>query len=200
MPIMTHRLTPKCLVLAKALLLLATLLAAACDTTIGTRSSTEVLPRIEIPGAPVPSSLRISLGVGLSNPAIDLGSADNFVTFVTIRNLNLRILESSDTEDTDDGAEDSFDFLTGLEISLRADFDGQTNELLVARLPDGDPQFGSAARTLTLTVVAPNINVLDFLDAPGGYDVVLRLNGTVPPDNILISGEIRYRVGLGLAA
>lgn len=179
--------------------LLATLAVAACDTTLGTRSQTETLPTFQIPGAALPSSLRISLGVGIANPNIDLGSGDNFVTFVTIRNINLSILDTSDTEATDDGAKDSFDFLTGLDVLLRADFDGRSNELRVATLPDGDPQFASAARDLTLTVVTPNTNVLDFLDARDGYDVVLRINGSVPADNVIVSGTIRYRVGLGFA-
>lgn len=180
------------------LVALATFIAG-CDTTLGTRSMSDPLPTIRIPGAPLPSTLQVSLGVAIPNPSIDLGSGSSFVTFVTIRNLVLNILDSSDLDENDDGAEDSFDFLTGLDVLIRADFNGRTNELLVATLPDGDPQFASAARELVLTVVANNINVLDFLDASGGYEVVLRIDGNVPADDVLISGAIRYRVGLGIA-
>ena len=170
-----------------------------CDTTLGTQARTDQLPTIRVPGAPIPIALEISLGAAIANPPIDLGSASNFVTFVRIRNLTLNILDTSELDRNDDGAEDSFDFLTGLSISIRAEFNGKSNELLIATLPDGDPQFGSAARELVLTIVAPNTDVLDFLEASGGYDVVLSLSGSVPPDDVLISGAIRYRIGIGIA-
>ena len=173
-------------------------LSVSCDTTLGTRSETERLPTFTIPGAQIPTELEIGLGLAINNPQIDLGAGSSFVTFVTLRNLTLNILDVSDVDSNDDGAEDSFDFLTGLDISLRADFNGKTNELMVATLPDGDLQFGSAARELALTIVSSNIDVLNFLEASGGYDVVLDLKGSVPPDNVTISGSLRYRVGLGL--
>jgi len=113
--------------------------------------------------------------------------------------MTLNILDTSELDSNDDGAEDSFDFLTGLSIFIRANFNGTTNELLIATLPDGDPQFGSAARELVLTVIARNDDVLDYLEASGGYDVVLRLSGSVPADDVLISGVTRYRVGVGLS-
>ena len=179
-------------------LVVCAVVSSACDTTLGSRSDTESLPVFTIPGAPVPSQLEIALSLALPNPAIDLGSGSSFVTSVTVRNLTLNILAISDTDDIEDGAEDSFDFLTGLDIFIRADFDGRTNELLVATLPDGDPQFGSAARELSLTVTSSNTDVLDFLEASGGYEVILNVSGNVPPDNIIIGGTLRYRVGLGL--
>ena len=168
-----------------------------CDTTLGTQARTDQLPTIRIPGAPIPSALQISLGAAIANPPIDLGSASSFVTFVRVRNMTLNILDTSELDSNDDGAEDSFDFLTGLSIFIRANFNGTTNELLIATLPDGDPQFGTAARELVLTVVARNDDVLDYLEASGGYDVVLRLSGSVPADDVLISGAIRYRIGIG---
>ena len=59
-------------------------------------------------------------------------------------------------------------------------------------------RIASAARSLELTVVNNETDVLDFLLAPNGYDIVLGITGTVPADNVLISGEIRYRVGVGI--
>jgi hypothetical protein len=159
----------------------------------------DVLPDITVPGAPLPTTLQVSLSAAIANPSIDLGASDSFVTFVTIRGLTIQILNSSEQDPIEDGARDSFDFLTGIDVSIRAEFAGRTNELLIATLPDGDTQFGTAARSLELTFVNGNIDILDFLDAPGGYDVVLTLAGTVPPDNIVISGAVRYRVGLGVA-
>ena len=182
---------------AFALLTLA-VLVAACDTKLGTQETTERLPQFVIPGARIPVELEISLDLAIPNPAIDLGAGSTFVTSVGIRNLTLNILDISDVDSTDDGAEDSFDFLTSLSISIRANFRGRTNELLVATLPDGDPQFGSAARELKLTTVNSNINFLDFLQASGGYQVILSLSGTIPPDNVIVAGSLRYRAGLGI--
>lgn len=169
----------------------------ACGLTVGTRSMIEALPVVTIPGAVLPVELSTSLGLALASPEIDLGSGENFVTFVRIRNVQLQILDSSDQDSNEDGAQDSFDFLSALEVSIRAEFDGVVNEILIARLPDGDPQFGAAARTLDLSIVS-NADIFDFLLAPGGYDIVLNISGTVPPDAIVLSGLVRYRVGLGL--
>lgn len=158
---------------------------------------TEVLPLVTVPGGPLPSALRLALGVAIAQPSIDLGAGENFVTSVRVRNLNLNILDISDTDPLDDGAEDSFDFLTGINVSIRAQLGGETRELLLATLPDGDPQLGSAARDLSLTLVNSQADVLDFILAPGGYEVVLGIEGQIPADNVILSGTIRFRVGIG---
>lgn len=175
-------------------------LLGACGVglTLGTRAMTEQLPVVTIPGAALPVELQLSAGLSLASPEIDLGSGENFVSFVRVRNLRLNIIEASDQDQIEDGALDSFDFLSTLDVSIRADFNGRTNELMIATLPDGDPQIASAARSLELTVVNSETDVLDFLLAPNGYDIVLGITGTVPADNVLISGEIRYRVGVGI--
>lgn len=176
------------------------LLLSACDAgiTLGTRAMTEPLPVVTIPGARLPVELRLSAGLSLASPELDLGSGSDFVSFVNVRNLRLNILEESDQDQIEDGAIDSFDFLSALDVSIRADFNGVTNELFIATLPVGDPQIASAARNLELTVLNSETDVLDFLLAPGGYDIVLSISGTVPSDNIILSGEIRYRLGVGI--
>lgn len=156
-----------------------------------------MLPTITIPGAPLPVDLRVSTGVALANPELDIGTGSEIVSFVRVRNVELNILEASDQDSIEDGAQDSFDFLSGLDVTIRADFNGVTNELFIATLPDGDPQIGSATRNLTLTVVNNEADVLDYLLAPGGYEIVLGITGIVPQDNIILSGFLRYRLGLG---
>ncbi len=176
------------------------LLLSACDAglTLGTRAMTEPLPVVTIPGALLPVELSLSAGLALPSPELDLGSGSDFVSFVRVRNLRLNILDTSDQDQIEDGALDNFDFVSALNVSIRANFNGTTNELLIATLPDGDPQIASAARNLNLTVVNSETDVLDFLLAPGGYDIVLGFSGTVPADNIVLSGEIRYRIGVGI--
>lgn len=178
-------------------MLISTLSACDLGVTLGTRAMTEALPVVSIPGATLPADLSFSIGLALDSPEIDIGSEANFVTFVRARNIQLQILDSSEQDANEDGALDSFDFLTGLEVSIRAQFNGVVNELPIARLPDGDPQFGTAARILDLTVIS-DADIFDFLLAPGGYDIVLNLTGTIPADTVVVSGFVRFRVGLGI--
>lgn len=176
------------------------LFMAACDlgVTLGTRARIEPLPVVTIPGSTLSVDfLRLSVGLSLASPSLELGAGENFVSFVRVRNLRLNILDLSEQDPIEDGALDSFDFLSGLDVSIRANFNGVDNELLIATLPEGDPQIGTAARSLELTVVNSNTDVLDFLLAPEGYDVVLNFVGNVPTDDIIPSGELRYRLGIG---
>jgi len=170
---------------------------SSCGGELGSKSTTEVLPLITVPGAPLPSALRLELGVAIAQPSIDLGVGESLVSSVRVRNLNLVILDASDTDALDDGAEDSFDFLSELDVSIRANFGNETREMLIATLPEGDLQLGTAARNLTLTIVNSRADLLDFILAPGGYDVVLRLEGLIPADTVLIGGTIRFRAGIG---
>jgi len=174
------------------------LLLAGCwqDVTLGTRSMTDSLPVVTIPGAPVPRELGISVGVAIDSAILGIEADSQFLTFARIRNLTLEIQDSSDVDPIENGALDSFDFLSGLSISIRAVFNGETQEEIIAFLPDGDPQIGTFARSLTLAVV--DKDVLDYLQAPGGYQLVLNISGSVPPDAIDLGGTVRYRVGVGL--
>ena len=96
----------------------------------------------------------------------------------------------------EDGAMDDFDFLSGMQVFMTARFGGQDRQVLVASLPEGDPQIGSGSRSLVLTV--ENVDVLDFLESPSGFGLLVRGQGTTPPDNVVFGGEARFRVGLGL--
>ena len=171
-------------------------LLAGCDQTIGTSAQVDVLPVVTVPGNPLPLDLNLGLSIVIDSESIAVEADSRFLTSARVRNLQLNILNASDTDALEDGAEDSFDFLTGLSISIRAIFNGESIERVVAFLPDGDPQFGTAARDLVLTV--DDFDVLDFLQADSGYELVLQLAGQIPPDNIILSGTVRYRVGVGL--
>ena len=177
---------------------LVTLSACNLGLTLGTRSMTEILPLVTVPGAPLPVDLEFSLGLALASPELDIGSESALVTFVSVRVLTLQILNSSELDDAnEDGDLDNFDFLTGAQIFIRGNFNGTTNQLLIASLPEDDPQIGSSARTLELTV-NDNNDVFDFLLLPDGYEILLDLDGAVPPDNVTLSGELVYRIGLGV--
>lgn len=166
------------------------------DVTLGTRSMTDNLPVVTIPGAPIPTELGVSVGVAIDSAILGIEADSRFLTFARLRNLTLQIQDSSDVDPFENGALDSFNFLSGLSISIRAAFNSGIQEEVIAFLPDGDPQIGSFARSLNLAVV--DKDVLDYLQAPGGYQLVLTLSGNVPPDAIDLGGTVRYRIGVGL--
>lgn len=171
-------------------------LAGCGDVTLATRSMTDAIPVITVPGAPLPTELNLELDVAIDGQILGIEADSRFITFARLLELQLVILDASDTDALEDGAVDSFDFLQGLEVSIRASFGGEVIERLVAILPEGDPQIGTAARVLNLE--STRIDVLDFLQASGGYELIFSMQGIVPPDNIIMSGLARYRVGVGI--
>jgi len=169
------------------------------DITLGTRSATDSLPLVTILGAPIATELGLSVDVAIDSSIIGIEADSQFLTFARIRDLRLEIQdesESAESDTSDDGAIDSFDFLSGLSVSIRASFGGVVQQEVVAFLPDGDPQFGTAARELRLSVVGSDL--LDYLQASGGYQLVLNISGNVPPDAVIFGGAVRYRVGVGI--
>lgn len=166
------------------------------DITLGTRSMTDSLPTVTIPGAPIPTELNLSLDLAIDSEILGIEADSQFLTFARLRDFRLEIQDSSDIDDVEDGAQDSFDFLSALTVSIRATLSGRTVEEVIAFLPDGDVQIGTAARSFDLTVV--NTDVLDYLQAPAGYQLVLAISGSVPPDAVVVGGAVRYRVGVGI--
>jgi len=196
----TRSLATKSVVTKSTLTLLAltALLLNACSgkTTLGSKSLSETLPEATIPGFPVQVPLSGSIPLPLTAEAASAADETEFVTSARLRSLTLNILDSSESEANEDGAMDNFDFLSSMQIFIHAVLNGEESEALVASLPEGDPQIGNGSRSMTLTV--ENVDVLDYIEAPGGYGLRLQGSGFVPPDDVVISGEIRYRVGVGI--
>jgi len=92
--------------------LLLILLSGCLGLTLGTRSETETLPTVTIPGANLPANLDVALGLSLSAPELDIGAESALVTFVSVRVLKLQILEASERDANEDGTPDSFDFVS----------------------------------------------------------------------------------------
>lgn len=172
------------------------LLASCQNVTLGTRSFSDILPVKTIPGAAIPVELGFSVGLAIDSAIINVEADSRFLTSARLRELSIFIVDASDFDAIEDGAEDSFYFLNGLNVSIRASFNNVVNEQRIAFLPEGDPQIGSSARRLNLTTTSAD--VLDFLQASGGYELVLNFEGTVPPDDVIFSGAGRFRVGVGI--
>jgi len=171
-------------------------LAACSDTTLGTKSFDETLPSITIPGLPIQLALSGSIPIPLTAEAQSVADDTQFVTFAKLRSLSLNIVDTSDFDVNEDGAMDSFDFLTSMQVFVNAQINGVASEVLVASLPEDDPQVGSNSRMLLLKV--EDVDVLDYIEAPGGYGLRVQGAGQVPPDNVIFDGELRYRVGVGI--
>ena len=172
------------------------------DTTLGSRSFEETLGPETIPGAFIQIPLNIPdlrFPINLTEqPGYDEDDLD-FVTSVKIRTVEFQIAPDSEDPERDpfrDGNPDTFDFLSSLRISLAATIDGVDTTALIADLPISDPQIASNTQSLSLNVEDRDIR--DFIEAPGGSQLVVSVEGVTPVDFVRVSANIRYRVGIGL--
>lgn len=187
-----------------AALALGASVAACSDTTVGTRSFDEV-KSFTVPNI----GGSIATGLTLSLPdipiAIDLAEQEayadgdfDFVTSVRVREIVFTIApDSADPlfDRIEDGNPDSFEFVSGLNISLSADVGGVLTTVAIADLPENDPQIASNATSLTMNVNSDE-NIRDLIE---GEDVNLLVSviGRIPPDNVKVDADIRFRVGIG---
>ena len=186
-----------------ALLLIALALAlSACDgTTLGHFDVDEALPETRIEGNAVAAILPAVL------PAMQLDVTDSesfqqedfdFLTSVQLDALTLLITESSSDDSTDtleDGTTDNFDFLTRVDIYISAQFDEESQRVLIGSVPEEDPQLTAATQQLSFTMTG--VDILRFVEAEGGYEVEIQAVGDAPPDAVIFGGDVRYRVGIG---
>jgi len=177
-------------------------LLGCSDTTLGSRSFEETVGPETIPGAFVQIPLAISdfvFPINLTEqPGYDEDDLD-FVTSIRIRNIVFEIAPDSDDPGVDlfpDGNPDTFDFVSSLSISLSATIDGVNTVVPIANLPISDPQIASNTQTLNLNVEDRDIR--DFIEAPGGSELLVSFEGLTPVDFVRISANIRYRVGIGI--
>jgi len=182
-------------------ILLTSMLASSCsDTTLGTKSFTETLDQLTIPGAPVNFG---NLDLPELNFPLDLKDQEGYssldiVTSVNVRSASFTISEESDNPELDrfsDNNPDNFDFLNSLTLSLVATIDGRKQTVQVATLPEGDPQVGSNLTKLELVI--DDVDVRDYVEAPD-VELAILASGTVPPDFVIIDPVIRFRVGVGV--
>lgn len=174
-------------------------LVSCSDTTLATRSFTEDFPVFTIPGTSLiqlaVNDLSYPVPVNLATQEAYANGDFDYVSSVTVRSVTLEIDPTSDTEANDDGNPDDFDFLSKLEVYLRATIDGTVREDLVASLPEGDEQYSSGARSIVLNTTS--VDVLDYIELGDGYDMVIKVSGLSPIDPVIIGGSLKYRVGIG---
>ena len=188
--------------------LLVALLLGACgddDATLATASIDEELPPTTVPGSLVAGVLPATL----PPLALDVTSTEKYVsedysrlvTEITIPALSLSVAPGSEDADRDaleDGMDDDLSFLSSIDLFITAAVDGAERTARLGGIPANDPRLDPdvAARTVELDMTRTDI--LDFVEAPGGYEVRIDVGGFAPPDDVTFDGDVTYRVGLGL--
>jgi hypothetical protein len=122
----------------------------------------------------------------------------DYVTEIKMTELTLSIVDASDDPERDsfeDGNEDNFDFLESMTLYIQASIGGEQRKETIALLSADDPQIASSTRQLSLTTTG--LDILDYVEADGGYQVIVEGNGNVPSDDVVFNGEVVYRVGVG---
>ena len=125
-------------------------------------------------------------------------------TFDFLRSLELTALSFSITADStnpsidtlEDGQPDDFSFIDEIQVYIQADFGGGPQTELIAFLNSGDPQLDPGNSTISLTTTG--VNILDYMEAPGGYTIEVQATGTLPPDDVIFDGLATYKVTAGL--
>jgi len=180
----------------------AALLVSCSGGVIGHVDVDQQFPSVTIQGNPAggqlpPSSASFTVDV-TQEPSYQNGDFD-YAKTIQLDSLTLSITrESEGAADTlEDGRPDNFDFLDSLRIFVVATFNGQSEEVLVARLASGNAQLSSQRRNIVLDMTGADI--LGFVEAPGGYQVEVRAIGNLPPDSVVITGQAVYRVGVGFS-
>jgi hypothetical protein len=122
----------------------------------------------------------------------------DYVTEIRMTSLSLAIVEASDDPERDsfeDGNEDNFDFVESLNLYIQANIGGTEQKESIAFLASTDPQIATSSRRISLETTG--IDILDYVEADGGYQVVIEGSGNVPPDDVIFNGDVVYRVGVG---
>ena len=173
-------------------------LSACSDTTLGSFSAEESIPLQTIPsiGLAIPLTLPpILIPLNIEETSAYQDANFDLVTFVRLKSVTLELDPSTDSDPLEDGNLDDMDFISELQVFLSAEIDGVEQTELIASLPAGDPQIGSGVRQLELTTTG--VDVLDYIQAPNGYNMAVSVSGTTPLDEVVIGGTVGYRVGIG---
>lgn len=179
----------------------AATLASCSGTTLGRFSVEEPLPPSRVAGLGLASSLPLTLSAfALDVTASDAYAQEDFdyVTEIRIPTIELVIDDSSEDARSDrieDGMPDDFSFLSSIELFIEASIDGRTQRARLGGLPENDPAFAEGARMLSLQM--SNIDILRYVEAPGGYRVEINATGNAPPDDVVFAGAATYQVGVG---
>lgn len=118
---------------------------------------------------------------------------------VKITELTLTIDAASNNianDPLENGNADDWSFVTSVSVSVRATIDGEVRTEVVASIPSGSAQFNAGSTTLTFD--CSEVDLLPFVLAPNGYEVIASATGNIPPDDVIFSGTAKYKVTANL--
>lgn len=187
---------------AQPFILFALIAAAGCaNTTLARFSTSEDVPETRVQGAGLINALPLTL----STLKLDVSSTEayqnadyDYVTEIKLSGLSFDITASSTDHNTDsfeDGVDDNFDFIEGMELHIQATFDGAEHKTRIAYLDEQDAQVGSSTQHLVLST--DSVDILDYVEAADGYEIIVSATGSVPPDDVIFDGTAIYKVGIG---
>lgn len=155
-----------------------------------------------IPTSPTGGSLTLSLpaiALDLSQEPEYQNEAFDLITGVAVTGLSLSITPASTdpgVDPSEDGVADDFSFIDSISLWVDATIDGTTTSVRVAYLDSGDPQLDPGNQTVQFQMTG--VNLLDYVEAGGGYTLRIEVSGTVPPDDVSFDGLMTYEVTVGL--
>lgn len=178
-----------------------TLLGCSETTTLGHFDVDQDLPEIQVQGSLVSALLPtefapIPLNVK-SEEAFQNANYD-YLTTIEVDSLTLRITEKSNDPAQDsgeDGQPDNFDFFKSVSVFIRATINGEERRELIAELPEGSDELSAGQSQIQF--IMSGLDILPFVEAEGGYEVITEATGTPPSDDVYFDGEAVYRVGIG---
>lgn len=118
---------------------------------------------------------------------------------VVVTELSFWITANSESPSLDvieDGDPDDFSFIKSVSIHVKAVIDGVDKKELVAHLEEGDAQLAPGGRVLDFNVTGTNVS--RFILAEGGYSISIEATGSVPPDDVIFAGMLKYDVTVGI--
>jgi hypothetical protein len=180
----------------------AALLSSCSGGVIGHVDVDQQVPAVTVQGNPaggiLPPSLD-SFALDITQEASYQNGDFDYAKTIQLDRLTLTITSDSEgaADTLEDGRPDHFNFLNSLQVLVIASFNGQSQEVLVASLPAGDPQLSNQSRQIVLQMTGADI--LGYVEAVDGYQVQVRATGNLPPDNVIFNGQATYRVGVGFS-
>jgi len=188
--------------LIHAVTIAATLLLIGCDgKTLGSISADEELPATRVEGA----GLTGILPTTFSPFNLDVESSQAFrsadydiINEIKITGITLRILPESQNAETDrseNGIADDFSFINTLSLYIQADINGASERELLAELPDRWNEMSKGLQEFSM--VMQNLDILQYVEAEGGYRIESEASGNPPDDDVVFGGTVGYRAKIG---
>jgi hypothetical protein len=144
---------------------------------------------VPLPPQPLSGAIPIDLA---SNPEFN-SKAFNHLVRIKLKQLVFTITPNS-TDPAFDSLEpgpptpDDWSFLESIELWVR--YPGTSLEAMIAYVGAGDPQLTPG--NTTLWFVCLDYDILEYFDANYSTELILKVVGTTPPDDVLFTSSMKF--------